>query len=46
MAAAIRFYVSLIPNSKIEDVSAVMGESPAGPSGAGTRMLFGDRQPR
>lgn len=40
MDAAIRFYVSLIPNSKIEDTSAVMGESPAGPSGSVTIISF------
>ncbi|HYE44917.1 MAG TPA: VOC family protein [Caulobacter sp.] len=40
MEAAIRFYTSLIPNSRIEDVSAVMGESPAGPAGSVTIISF------
>jgi predicted 3-demethylubiquinone-9 3-methyltransferase (glyoxalase superfamily) len=34
MAAAIELYTSLIPGSRIESRSAVMGESPAGPAGS------------
>lgn len=40
MEAAVRFYVSLIPNSKIEDSSAVMGDNPAGPAGSVKIMSF------
>lgn len=34
MEAAIAFYVSLVPGSRLNGVSAVMGESPAGPAGS------------
>ena len=31
---AVRFYVSLIPNSKIDDIWTLAAESPSGPSGS------------
>lgn len=34
MEAAIRFYTSLIPESRIEWTSAVMADNPAGPAGS------------
>ncbi len=34
MDAAVALYTSLIPDSRIESESAVMGESPAGPAGS------------
>jgi len=34
MEAAVGFYVDLIPNSRIESVSAVMADNPAGPAGS------------
>ena len=34
MEAAVVFYTDLIPNSRIESLSAVMGDNPAGPAGS------------
>ncbi len=34
MEAAVRFYTSLIPGSRIESFSAVMADNPAGPAGS------------
>jgi len=34
MEAAIRFYTSLIPGSRIESFSAVMADNPSGPAGS------------
>src|SRR6185436_4363945 len=43
---AARFYVSIFPDSKVEDVSALQSESPSGPPGSVkvvTFTLFGQR---
>ena len=34
MEAAVRFYTSLIPGSRIETVTAVMADNPSGPAGS------------
>ena len=34
MEAAVRFYTSLIPGSRVEGISAVMADNPAGPAGS------------
>ena len=34
MEAALRFYTSLIPGSKIEDITPMAADSPSGPSGS------------
>jgi predicted 3-demethylubiquinone-9 3-methyltransferase (glyoxalase superfamily) len=34
MEAAVRFYTSLIPDSRVERISALMADSPSGPSGS------------
>jgi predicted 3-demethylubiquinone-9 3-methyltransferase (glyoxalase superfamily) len=34
MEAAVRFYTSLIPGSRLEDISAVMADNPSGPAGS------------
>lgn len=34
MEAAVRFYTSLIPGSRIESISAVMADNPSGPAGS------------
>src|SRR5690606_5605356 len=40
MAAAIRFYTSLVPGSKNEDQSAVMADNPSGPAGSVKVVAF------
>jgi predicted 3-demethylubiquinone-9 3-methyltransferase (glyoxalase superfamily) len=40
MAAAVRFYTSLIPDSRIEFDSAVMADNPSGPAGSVKIMAF------
>ena len=40
MEAALRFYTSLIPGSRIEETSAIMADSPAGPAGSVKIMSF------
>jgi predicted 3-demethylubiquinone-9 3-methyltransferase (glyoxalase superfamily) len=34
MEAAVRFYTALIPDSRVERISALMADSPSGPSGS------------
>lgn len=34
MEAAVRFYTSLIPGSRIDSISAVMADNPSGPAGS------------
>ena len=40
MEAAVRFYVDLIPGSRIESVSAVMADNPSGPAGSVSIVAF------
>ena len=40
MEAAVRFYTSLIPDSRIKDQSAVMADNPSGPAGSVKMMSF------
>lgn len=40
MAAAVRFYTSLIPGSRIEESSAVMADNPSGPAGSVPILAF------
>lgn len=40
MEAAVRFYTSLIPGSRIEESSAVMADNPSGPAGSVKIMSF------
>ena len=40
MEAAVRFYTSLIPGSRIEESSAVMADNPSGPAGSVKVMSF------
>jgi predicted 3-demethylubiquinone-9 3-methyltransferase (glyoxalase superfamily) len=45
MEAAVRFYTSLIPGSRIEWTSAVMADNPSGPAGSVkiTAFIMGDQ---
>jgi predicted 3-demethylubiquinone-9 3-methyltransferase (glyoxalase superfamily) len=40
MAAAVRFYTSLIPGSRIEESSTVMADNPSGPAGSVSILAF------
>jgi predicted 3-demethylubiquinone-9 3-methyltransferase (glyoxalase superfamily) len=40
MAAAVRFYTSLIPGSRIEEQSKVMADNPSGPAGSVSILAF------
>jgi len=40
MEAAVRFYTSLIPGSRIESISAVMADNPSGAAGSVTIAAF------
>ena len=41
MEAAVRFYTSLIPGSRIQAISAVMADNPSGPAGSVRFAAFG-----
>ena len=41
MEAAVRFYTSLIPGSRVESITAVMADNPSGPAGSVTIAAFG-----
>lgn len=40
MEAAVRFYTSLIPGSRIEETSAIMADTPSGPAGSVRIVAF------